>query len=453
MKFFGYELSRVTKANGPLPVRSSMFGWVRESFAGAWQKGVTIDPIGTITAYAAVYACISRIANDVAKLEPRLMEVQPDGTRIPAGANSPYWEVIRKPNTFQNRIQFYNFWMSLKLMYGNAYSLKKRDERGIVYGAYLLDPRRVTPMVTPEGDVYYSLGGDDLAKCPAGMMAPASEIIHDRCVTLWHPLVGVSPIYACGASATQGNRIQGNSALFFENMSRPSGMLTAPGTIDEVTAQRLKAEWEANYSGLNIGRLAVLGDGLKYEPMTIPAQEAQLIDQLKWTVEDVARSFGMPLYKIGAGPIPTNNNVEALNQQYYSDCLQTHIESMEACLNEGLNLPKNYCVEFDLDGLLRMDGGAQIAMLSKQVESGIAAPNEARLKLNMPPKKGGESIYLQQQYYSLEALAKRDAQEDPFGKTEALPAPKEDDEDGEEEVKTLLLSLTKRFEEAELVCG
>jgi HK97 family phage portal protein len=423
MRFFGYELSRVSKANGPTPVRSSMYGWVRESFAGAWQKGVTIDPLGTITAYAAVYACISRIANDVAKLEPRLMELQPDGTSRPAVSTSPYWEVIRKPNTFQNRIQFYCFWLSLKLMYGNSFALKKRDARGIVYAKYLLDPRRVTPMVTPEGDVYYSLGGDDIAKCPAGMVAPASEIIHDRCVTLWHPLVGVSPIYACGASATQGNRIQSNSAQFFENMSRPSGMLSAPGTIDEVTATRLKSEWEANYTGLNLGRLAVLGDGLKYEPMTIPAQEAQLIDQLKWTVEDVARAFGMPLYKIGAGPIPTNNNVEALNQQYYSDCLQTHIESIELCLNEGLGLPPVYRVEFDLDGLLRMDGGAQIEMLVKAREGGLMAPNEGRAKINLPPKKGGESIYMQQQYFSLEALAKRDTQADPFGPPATPPAP------------------------------
>jgi phage portal protein BeeE len=47
-----------------------------------------------------------------------------------------------------------------------------------------------------------------------------------------------------------------------------------------------------------LGRLWVSGDGLKYEPMTIPAQEAQLIEQLKWTVEDVARCFHVPLYKI-----------------------------------------------------------------------------------------------------------------------------------------------------------
>jgi HK97 family phage portal protein len=305
-------------------------------------------------------------------------------------------------------------------------------------------------MVTPEGDVYYNLSTDDLAQIGSGTVVPASEVIHDRCVTLWHPLVGVSPIYACGASATQGNRIQGNSAQFFENMSRPSGMLTAPGTIDEITAARLKADWEQNYSGLNIGRLAILGDGLKYEPMTIPAQEAQLIDQLKWTVEDVARAFGMPLYKIGAGPMPTNNNVAALNQQYYSDCLQTHIEAIELCLKEGLNLPTGYGIEFDLDGLLRMDPSAQMEMLAKGTESGIFAPNESRLKLNKPPKKGGDSIYLQQQYFSLEALAKRDSQPDPFGTAKpaepappALPAP---DQEAEKQMRLVIKGVMERLE-------
>jgi HK97 family phage portal protein len=317
---------------------------------------------------------------------------------------------------------------------------------------YILDPRRVIPLVTPEGDVYYSLSGDDLAKIPTGMVVPASEIIHDRINCLWHPLVGISPIYACGASATQGRRIQANSAKFFENMSRPSGMLTAPGTIDEVTALRLKADFEANFGGSNIGRLAVLGDGLKYEAMTIPPEAAQLIDQLKWTVEDVARAFGMPLYKIGAGPMPTNNNVEALNQQYYDDCLQVHIEAIELCLDEGLGVPTGMGVELDLDGLLRMDKASQIEMLGNAVK-GIMMPDEARAKLNLRAVPGGNAIYMQEQNYSLAALAKRDARPDPFAKATPLapapsapspaPAPAAEDKDYTLEVIADLVAAAK----------
>lgn len=415
--------------SGTAPVRGSgLWGMVRESFAGAWQSGITIDPIGGITSFGAVFACISRIATDIAKLEICLTMPE-GGIRVPAPTSSPYWEVLRKPNGYQNRIQFLTYWLVSKLLFGNVYAVKVRDERGIVYALYLMDPRRVTPMVTAEGDVYYSLSGDDLSKVPTGRILPASEVIHDRGVTLWHPLVGVSPIYACGISATQGNRIQGNSAVFFANMSRPSGMLTAPGTIDDVTADRLKSDWEKNYGGANLGRLAILGDGLKYEPMTIPANDAQLIEQLNWTVEDVARCFGMPLYKINAGPVPTAGNVEALESQYYSGCLQVQIESIELCLTEGLGLGSQagatggYAVQLDLEGLLRMDSATQIEMLAKAVGGAIMAPNEARAKRNLPPVAGGESVYLQRQNYSLAALAKRDAQADPFSAGKAPAAP------------------------------
>lgn len=428
------------------PVLSSIAGWVNEPYAGAWQRGHQVDPIGCITSFGAVYACISRIANDVAKLEPRYMQKQDDGTWLPAPDNSPFWITLRKPNPYQNRIQFFTYWLVCKLLYGNAYAIKMRDERRMVNRLCLLDPRRVTPMVTPEGDVYYSIGNDDLAAVESRIV-PASEIIHDRYTTLWHPLCGVSPIYACGIAATQGNRIQANSAQFFENMSRPSGMLSAPGLISDDTAARLKKHWEQNYSGQNIGKLAVLGDGLKYEAMTIPASDAQLIEQLKWTVEDVARAFSMPLYKIGAGPMPTNGNVESLNQQYYSDCLQVHIEAIELCLDEGLGVPSRTGVEFDLEGLIRMDQTAQMEMLGNSVKNGVRSPNEARAKLNLPPMTGGESIYLQQQYFSLEALAKRDARENPFG-TAAAPAaaPATPADDQEEVAAKVFLPLIKRFQ-------
>lgn len=403
------------------------WGPIRESFAGAWQKNVVVDHRETVLAFAAVYACVSRIANDIGKLRIKLVEQNADGVWSEVQRTSPYEAVLRKPNHYQNRIQFLVDWMVSKLLYGNTYVLKVRDDRGIVIALYVLDARRVCPMVAPNGDVYYQLGNDNLAGVYNGVTVPSTYIIHDRGPTLFHSLIGVSPIFAAGASATQGNRIQANSARFFENQSRPSGMLTAAGTIDEITAARLKQEWESNFGGHNIGRLAVLGDGLKYEPMTIPADDAQLIEQLKWTVEDVARAFAMPLYKIGAGPVPPTGNVEALNTQYYSDCLQIHIESIELCLDEGLEVDRVkdavYGTELDLDILMRMDSSTQITMLADAIKGGIMTPNEARARMNLNRVPGGDEVYLQQQNFSLTALAKRDAREDPFstGSKPALP--------------------------------
>ena len=417
-------LSTKAATTGSVPVRSSLWGMIREPAAGDWQKGVTVDPIGSITSFGAVFACIARIATDIAKLELELMQEDADGIDEEVPYSSPFWRVLRRPNHYQNRIQFLTYWLTSKLLYGNTYAVKQRDMRGIVTALYLLDPRRVVPMVTPQGDVYYSLGGDDLSRIPTGQVVPASEIIHDRGVTLWHPLVGISPLHAAAMSATQGNRIQTNSATFFQNMSRPSGMLTAPETIPDETALRLKKEFEANFAGANIGRLLVAGDGLKYEPMTIPAQTAQMLEQLDWTVADVARVFFMPLYKINSGPMPTAGNVEALESQYYTGCLQSYIESIELCLTEGLDMESlGYHVEMDLDGLLRMDSATQITMLAEAVKGALLSPNEARKRLNEKPKAGGDACYLQQQNFSLEALAKRDSGADPFGASKPPAAP------------------------------
>lgn len=440
MRLFGREIT-IAKApplTAPVPARGSggWFGIVRESFPGAWQRNVECDSRDGLLAFGAVYACVNRIASDIAKLRIRLVRLTDDGIWIEVDRASPFWPVLRKPNRYQTRIQFFTAWLVSKLLHGNAYILKERDARGIVTALYVLDATRVLPLVSADGGVYYQIGTDVISGLRDGVTVPASEVIHDRCITPFHPLVGVSPIYACGASATQGNRIQANSARFFENMSRPSGVLTAPGTIDTITADRLKAQFEANFSGGNLGRLLVAGDGLKYEAMTIPATDAQLIEQLQWTVADVARAYSLPLYKIGAGPMPTNNNVEALQQQYYDDCLQVYIEAIELLLDEGLGIGEqngsDLGTEFDLDGLMRMDTAAKIDAMVKAAGGGLIKPDEGRRRLNLPPVEGGDACYLQQQNYSLSALARRDARDDPFAAPAQPPAASEPEPDPEQ---------------------
>ncbi len=404
------------------------FGVIRESFGGAFQRNIEVDSQRNILAFSAVFACVTGIASDIAKLGICLYEDDKDDIKTEVVDTSPYWPLFRRPNRYQTIFKFVEQWIVSKLLYGNTYALKQRDSRGIVTALYILDPQRVKPLVATDGGVYYELSPDHLSGLPKTITVPAKEIIHDTMVSLWHPLVGVSPIFACGMSATMGNRIQSNSTKFFDNMSRPSGMLSAPGTIAEETAKRLKSEWETNFGGNNIGRLAVLGDGLTYEAMTIPAHDAQLIEQLKWTVEDVARCFRYPNYKLG-GSIPVGSTVETLNLGYYCDCLQPIIEAAEGSLEIGLGLDGvGYYAEFEVENLLRMDMTAQMKVLTEGVKGTIYAPNEARAKIGLKPVDGGASPMAQQQNFSLAALAKRDALPNPFviDRPAANPTPSSD---------------------------
>ena len=387
---------------------------VSEPFTGAWQRNQELRMENILT-YHAVYACITLIAQDMGKLRLRLVAQDSNGIwqEVDNPAFSP---VLRRPNRYQTRQKFFEQWEVSKLTRGNTYVLKERDNRGVVTALYILNPDIVRPMVSDlDGSIWYQCGTDHLVGIEeSNTYIPQSEIIHDVYTPLYHPLCGVAPLTACGLAALQGLNIQRSSVKFFANGAKPSGILTAPGTVSEDTAKRLKEQWEANYTGSNIGKDAVLGDGLKYEGIMITAQDSQLINQLKMTELTVCTAFRVPPHKIGIGQMPNYNNIEALDQGYYSNCLQPLIESCEALLDEGLSLSKPYGTEFDLDDLLRMDTATQIRTYGEGVSKGIMAPNEARKKLGLGPAEGGDTPYLQQQNYSLEALNKRDSKEDPF---------------------------------------
>lgn len=407
-----------------LSAPSGRGGWwplVREPYAGAWQNNDE-ERIESLLGYAPAFSCITLIASDVAKLGLRL--VADIGNDIWKPAESPaYSPVLRKPNHFQNRIQFIESWLLSKLSRGNTYVLKARDGRGVVTSLYVLNPDLVQPLVAPDGGVFYRLTRDELSRQDQDdIIVPAREIIHDRFNCLYHPLVGLSPIYASAVAAGQGLKIQRTSTNFFANGARPSGILMAADEISQTTADELKAYWQTNYGGNNEAKIAVLGDGLKYQQLTMTSVDAQLIEQLKWTGQTVCSTFHMPAYKIGIGEMPKYDNIQALTVEYYTGCLQIHIESIELCLDEGLELVKPYGTEFDLDSLMRMD---QLTLMKSLVEGlkGVLTPDEARRRLNLEPTEGGGHVYLQQQNYSLAALAKRDAKEDPFGKGEPEPAP------------------------------
>lgn len=441
MRLLGLNITREKAASYQRPdTRGGWWPIVKESFAGAWQQNVEIKQ-ESVLSFHAVFACQTLIASDIAKLRIKLVQQDSDGiwseTKNPA-----YTPVLRKPNRFQTRIQFFENWVLSKLQRGNAYILKERDGRGVVVRLYVLDPTLVTPLVADDGSVFYELQTDKLAGVDDRVIVPAREIIHDRFNCFFHPLVGLSPIFANGLGAMHGLAIQDNSAQFFANGSQPGGVLTAPGAIDPTTAERLKAHWDANYTGKNRGKVAVLGDGLKFEIMAAKATDSQMIEQLKWSAEVVCSTYHVPSYMVGVGQAPAYNNIEALNAQYYTQCLQILLESIELCLDEGLATGETLGTEFDLDQLLRMDSATMMDVLEKS--KGKMTPNEQRKRINLGKVAGGDTVYLQEQDHSLEWLSRRDAMPiEPPVAAEPPVAPANDNAEAEAQASKAIIEMMK----------
>jgi HK97 family phage portal protein len=414
MNFLGLSITR-TKAPNGLMTPDSRNGWypiVREGFAGAWQQNIS-TPIVDVLSHPTVFACMTLIASDVAKMRLELVREENDDVWITT-ENPAFSPVLRAPNGYQVPFQFLTQWLISKLSSGNTFVLKQRDQRGVVVALYVLDPNRVRPLIAPDGSVFYELKLDPLAaQGDDVLIAPAREIIHDLMNPLFHPLVGISPLYASGIAAILGLRIQTNSTHFFSNNSQPGGILTAPGAISPTTADRLKAEWETKFGGINAGKVAVVGDGLTYVPLAQPADKSQLNEQWLAASQAIAVAFHVPWYLVG-GPQPPYNNIQALNVQYYTQCIQPLSTSLEQVMDKGLGLSPDKIggvrlgTQFNVKDLLWMDSATMMDVISKGVGAGVLKPNEGRSDLNLGPVKGGDTPYLQVQNTSLAALDKRD---------------------------------------------
>jgi HK97 family phage portal protein len=409
VKLFGLEITRAGKEKAMSPVSDYRGGWRRisEPFAGAWQRNIDEKREDLIT-YPTLYACISRISSDIGKL-PFTLRTKNESDIWVTVSNPSYDPVLRKPNPFQTASQFREYWLLTKLTQGNAYILKGRDQRGVVIQLYVLNPERVIPMVSDSGAVFYQLQTDALNGLPAdypaeNLIVPASEIIHDRCMTVHHPLIGIPPLAAAYWPAVKNMKILRNATKFFANNAQPGGLLTAPAGMSEKDADKVKAYWDANFTGDSAGKVAVVGADMKFTSFAMKSIDNQMVDQMKYSDEQICQPFGIPPFKVGIGTIPAGLKVDDLNQMYYSDALQTHIEHMESLLDEGLKIKAPMCVELDLEPLLRMDEGKRADVATKLVGGGIETPNEGRLRFNRGPLEGGDTVYMQQQDYPLDQV-------------------------------------------------
>lgn len=437
---FGFEQKAATDSVAAAPVNGaprfgftgynfSLGGGAQEPFAGAWQRNITNanprDP--NLLAYSGVYACVTIIMQDMAKMALRSMRLAADGITEEVNKASPYHRLLRKPNTYQTSIQFMMLYMACRLLRGNVYVYQEFDMRGVPKAWHLLHPDRTIALVDPETkDVFYEFTPHqtDMFKVigfekGGKWCIPARFIIHDRINCLWHPLIGTSPLFAAAVTAMTGGRILMNTERLFANMARPSGALTSDGEIRDGTAERLKREFEANYSEGNIGKTAVLGDGLKWTPMVMTSTDAQLIEQLKWTIEDVARCFRVPMYLLADVTRMTYKNSEQAAQGYFSGCLQYHVEDIELLFTNAFNMDESLeYVAFDIRSMFRMDMQERFNAYKAGIAAAVLAPNEARRWEGLGPVAGGEEPRMQMQYVPLSTPVV-----DPTAPAPAAPAP------------------------------
>jgi phage portal protein BeeE len=202
-------------------------------------------------------------------------------------------------------------------------------------------------------------------------------------------------------SASTGNSIQGHTGKFFDNMSRPSGVLQSDMTLTAEQTTQLRSRFNELSQDLATGGTPILTSGLKYQAISMSAVDAEIIKTYNMTIGDIARVFRVPLELIGASDKPTAGSTEQLMQYFVVSGLGFIIEHIENSLERLFDLPAGESIELDPSILLeatfkdRMDG------LKVATTGGIYSPNEARNKIGLPSVADGDIPLVQQQMVEL----------------------------------------------------
>lgn len=409
----------------------SEFGrsWEINPLGDGWQRNLDVTGYGA-RHVPAVYSCVMAISRAVSQCYPKHVR-QTDGA-FKEITNSAAYRVLRNPNTYQTSPDFLLNLMATTLYDGEAFVLATRNDRNEISSLHLLPRGSCSPMIDDQSrEVFYAVGSSPLAPGGTDYVAPARNVMHLRFHTPRHPLIGESPITAAALAIGINVALSRTQAAFFNNMNRPSGIISTDLPLNKEQITSLRAAFEDQAAGMAAGRIPVLGGGLKFQPMSINSQDAQLVEAQRMSLEDICRVFGVPPPLVGDLSHSTLNNAETLIQNFLSMSLGAYLESVERSFDRlfGLDGGSEW-IELDTAALLRTDFAGRVEGLTKAVSGGLMAPNEARAREGLSPVTGGNEIFMQRQMTPASLLndlaaneLKQAAEPAP---AEPAPAPKQD---------------------------
>jgi HK97 family phage portal protein len=294
----------------------------------------------------------------------------------------------------------------MALFDGEAFAIVVRNNRNEVESIHPLPRGACSPMVDDQTrEVFYAIGSSPLAPGGTDYIAPARDVLHLKFHTPRHPLIGESPIKAAAMAIGINVALSKSQAVFFNNMNRPSGILSTDTVLNREQLTQLRAAFDEQSKGMAQGRIPVLGGGLKFSPLSISSQDAELVQAQRMSLEDICRVFGVPPPLVGDLSHATLNNAETLVQHFLSMSLGSYLEHIERALDRlfGLNGSSEY-IELDTAALLRTDFAGRIDGLTKAVQGGLMTPTEARAREGLGPIEGGDTAYLQRQMVPLNKI-------------------------------------------------
>jgi HK97 family phage portal protein len=350
---------------------------------------------------SSVWGAVELLADNVASL-PLFVYTQLNGNRVLA-RDTQLWSLLHdRPNSRHTPMEFWQFMVMNFILRGNAYARLERNAKGEVIAMWPLASDQMLVTILDSGDLVYEyyLDGKSIIYSP-------QSILHLR--DKGNGIIGMSRLdYMKSSLGLAINAQNSISKLYLNDNKRPMAV-----TYDKFFTPEQRTAFRKQFRELveaGDDYLILLEGGMKGEPLGLSPADVQLLETRKFSVEDIARWFGIPSILINdlANRVPYGNNSD-LVEFFYKFKLRPMLVSFEQALRLRVLTGEqrvNMSVEFSIEGLLRASLKDRVELYSKQVQNGLKTRNEVRQLENDPQVKGGDDLTAQVNLAPLEMLGK-----------------------------------------------
>ena len=359
-------------------------------FFGISSSGKSVNE-KTALQTTAVYACVRILAETIASLPLHTYRYSTGGKE--KAMNHPlYYLLHSEPNPEMTSFVFRETLMGHLLLWGNAYAQIIRDGRGRVLGLYPLLPSKMLVSRTDQGILFYQYEKDGRI-----YFLPDTDVLHIPGLG-FDGLAGYSPVAMAKNAIGMAIATEEYGAKFFANGASPGGVLEHPGVVKD--PGKIRESWNAVYQGSgNAHRVAVLEEGMKFQPIGIPPEQAQFLETRKYQLNEIARIFRIPPHMIGDLEKSSFSNIEQQSLEFVMYTLDPWVIRWEQAISRALfsgGEKRQYFVKFNVDGLLRGDYQSRMNGYAVGRQNGWLSANDIRELENLnriPPELGGD-LYL-----------------------------------------------------------
>ena len=379
---------------------NSLGGGQTGFLSGGTTSGKTVNAT-TAMQMTAVYSCVRILAEAVAGLPLHLYRYNDSGGKEKA-LDHPLYRILHDtPNEEMTSFIFRETLMGHLLLYGNAYAQIIRNARGEVIALYPLMPNKMEVDRDSKGRLFYlyTRSQDDaLAKGRDSQVTLTPyDVLHIPGLG-FDGLIGYSPIGMAKNAIGMALATEEYGARFFANGASPGGVLEHPGIMKD--PEKVKASWNAAYQGSsNAHRVAVLEEGMKYQPIGIAPEQAQFLETRKFQIDEIARIFRVPPHMLADLEKSSFSNIEQQSLEFVMYTLDPWVCRWEQSMCRALlseSEKTGYFVKFNLDGLLRGDYVSRMNGYATARQNGWMSANDIRELENLdriPAEMGGD-LYL-----------------------------------------------------------